>query len=281
MSTTLVKLVQFTDSHLFADPAGRLRGVPTLAALQATIAAAEADLRGADAVLATGDLVQDDPEAYLNVREAFGGLGKPVLCIPGNHDDAPTLRRVLADPPFQVCGHSDLNAWRVVLLDSSVPQRAAGALAPSQLASLEASLASAADRHVLIALHHHPVPMDSDWLDTVGLENAEDFFALIDRYPAVRAIVFGHVHQAFETTRRGVRILGTPSTCAQFLPHSRDFAVDALPPAYRVLQLEATGAVSTRIVWLSAAARERVLTEIPGSRTAALVQARMARARRP
>ena len=268
MSQSLVTLVQLTDPHLFADPDGRLRGVPTLAALQATLAAASAQIQSCHAILATGDLVQDEIGGYAHFRQAFAGLGKPVLCIPGNHDDAPALAQALQGAPFQVCGHVDILGWRVVLLDSSVARQAQGALSPAQLAALDAALTTAPGEHVLIALHHHPVSMASEWLDTVGLTNAEEFFAVIDRHPTVRGIVFGHVHQAFETTRKGVRILGTPSTCAQFLPRSRDFEVDALPPGYRVLTLSPTGQIDSQVAWLSEAQRHQLTTGGVSVRTA-------------
>jgi Icc protein len=251
VSTAPVKLVQITDPHLFGDPAGRLRGVATLAALQATLRAAAGDIAAAEAILATGDLVQDDPAGYALFRASFAALGKPVLCVPGNHDVAAELTRSLQGEPFQVGGYRDFGAWRVVLLDSSVARRAQGRLAEAELAALEQSLATAGGRHVLVALHHHPVPMASQWLDTVGLANADAFFAVIDRHPQVRGVVFGHVHQAFEGVHRGVRILGTPSTCAQFLPGARDFAVDDLPPAYRLLTLFPDGQIATSVAWLA------------------------------
>jgi Icc protein len=70
------------------------------------------------------------------------------------------------------------------------------------------------------------VPHDSRWLDSVGLHNAADLFAATDRHASVRAIVWGHVHQEFDALRKGVRLLAVPSTCAQFLPHSEQFAID-------------------------------------------------------
>ena len=54
--------------------------------------------------------------------------------------------------------------------------------------------------------------------------------------------------------RRGVRLLATPSTCAQFLPHSNEFAVDGRPPAYRRLTLQPDGTLDTEVVWVDEAA---------------------------
>jgi Icc protein len=66
----------------------------------------------------------------------------------------------------------------------------------------------------------------------------------------VRGIVWGHVHQALEGERAGVRLLATPSTCAQFAPGLDDFAIDSRPPAYRMLELLPDGSIVTEVVWV-------------------------------
>lgn len=246
-----LQLVQITDPHLFGDPAARLRGVASLPALRAVLHAAREDIAQADLILATGDLVQDDAAGYAHFHDCLAPLGKPVLAIAGNHDIGPALRGALAREPFQVHGHRDIGSWRLVMLDSSVPGRAAGALGTAELERLDARLAEAADRHALVCLHHHPVSLDSRWLDQVALENAEDFFRVIERHPHVRGVVFGHVHQAHDSHRGEVRILGTPSTCAQFMPGSERFQVDPRPPAYRRITLRPNGGLSTRLCWLA------------------------------
>ena len=131
--------------------------------------------------------------------------------------------RALATPPFQVGGYVDLGAWRIVLVDSCVPGRgAAAASAQPELRALDAALSGAiATRWCVV--HHHPVSMASRWLDAVGIENAEEFFDVLDAHRSVRAISWGHVHQCFDARRRGVRLLATPSTGAQFLPQSDEF----------------------------------------------------------
>jgi len=247
LTKSTVNLVQLTDPHLFASAEGRLRGVPTLPALRATLAAARHHISGSDAILATGDLVQDDPGGYVHFRREFAALGKPVLCVPGNHDDVPAMRAALAGAPFQLEGTFDAGAWRLVLLDSTVAGETGGALAPDMLQRLDAALAAAPQRHALVCLHHHPVRMRSRWLDSVGLANAEEFFGVLRRHAQVKAVLFGHVHQALDQMRDGLRILATPSTCSQFKPHSDDFAIDDAPPAWRTLALHADGTLATQL----------------------------------
>lgn len=247
-----LRLVQLTDQHLFGDSTRALRGVPTLPALRATLAAARADIDACDALLATGDLVQDDPGGYVHFRELMGGLGKPVLCIPGNHDDVPAMHAALDAEPFQCSGYRDFGNWRVILLDSTIVRETAGRLDDTQLALLREALESAPQQHALVCLHHHPVPLQSRWLDSVGLQNGAEFLALVRRFPGVRAVVFGHVHQAFDGERAGVRLIATPSTCSQFKPHSDDFEVDERPPAWRTFELHEDGRLETRLRWLAA-----------------------------
>jgi 3',5'-cyclic-AMP phosphodiesterase len=247
---SVVRLTHFTDPHLYASETEALRGVATLPALTAALARAQSHDWPPDALLVTGDIVQDDPGGYPHFRRLLGALGLPVLCIPGNHDEPQAMRRELAGEPFILGGHVDLGRWRIVLLDSCLPGSASGRLSSAALGELDAALGSAGKRHCIVCLHHHPVPMSSRWLDRVGLENAAEFLATIDRHPNVRAVVWGHVHQAYDALRKGVRLLATPSTCAQFLPNSDDFALDPRPPAYRTLELRADGSLLTEVVWL-------------------------------
>ncbi|NBO73229.1 MAG: phosphodiesterase [Gammaproteobacteria bacterium] len=247
-----LNLLQVTDTHLVGDAAGRQRGVVTLDALQAVLRLASKDSH--DVVLLTGDVVHDDPEGYDWARRELSALGKPVLCIPGNHDDPDLLREALAGEPFRHCGHHDFRGWRLVMLDSHVPGGAEGLLRPSELARLEIALESAGDLHVLVVLHHHPIESGSRWLDTVGLVNAKEFLDIIDRHSQVRGILWGHVHQSHDSLRRNahgeLRLMSTPSTCVQFLPKSDDFVLDTLPPGFRTLQLYADGRIDSQVRWL-------------------------------
>ncbi len=248
-----VRLLLLSDPHLFADSGGSLRGVETLGSLQRVLADVAARRLKYEAVICTGDIVNDEPEGYAHFARELAALGKPVYCIPGNHDDPSRLREALAAPPFQVGGCTDLGAWRIVLLDSVLPGKARGHLAEAELRALDAAL-SGSDRFAMICVHHHPVPMASRWLDAVGIDNADALFEVLDAHSQVRAICWGHVHQYFDARRRGVRLLATPSTCAQFMPLAEQFAVDARPPAYRRLTLRADGTLDTEVIWVEPAA---------------------------
>ena len=255
MSTAPLRIVQFTDLHLYGAADGAMRGVASLPSLEATLAAAQRRESGCDAVLLTGDLVQDDPSGYAHVRALFGSSTVPVYCIPGNHDDPAALNAALASRPFQVGGTAVHGNWLFVMLDSYVAGTPAGRLSKSELKRLEVALAAHPEHHALICLHHHPVPMASRWLDSVALANPAELFEVLDRHQNVRAVLWGHVHQAWEGSRNGVRLMCTPSTCAQFKPESDNFAIDRRPPGYRWLRLHADGHIVTAVERVEALAQ--------------------------
>lgn len=246
-----LRILHITDPHLHAERNGRLRGVATDDTLVACLQHAGASARKPDAILATGDLVQDESRAgYVRFRELVGRFGVPVYCLPGNHDDPVVMADVLSAPPFQFCGTARHGDWTLVMLNTFAAKDDGGRLAASELAALEGALARLETAHYLVALHHHPLPMGSAWLDSVPLRNPAEFLAVCDRYPRLRAVVWGHVHQASDRERRGVRLLSTPSTCAQFRPGSPTFALDDRPPGYRWLDLHEDGSIDTREVWV-------------------------------
>ncbi len=244
-----MQILQFTDPHLFGNAASSLRGVVTDSTLRDACDAAFAEVPMHAAVLVTGDLVQDDPGGYARFREILGASPKPVLCIPGNHDEPEAMRLALASPPFRFCGTHAFGAWQFVMLDSVDPGHVGGRLADSELERLERALGESA-AHTMVCLHHHPIPMGSRWIDDIGLANAEDFWRVIDRHSQVRAVTWGHVHQEFEGRRGEVRLFATPSTGAQFLPKSDRYAIDARPPAYRRFDMSGDGRIRSTIGWL-------------------------------
>lgn len=236
---------------MFADADGELRGTVTQASLQQVLDHYLAGDWRAERALITGDLIQDDSaEAYERFRELLLPLNMRMHCVPGNHDIRDLMRPVCSRPPFSYCAWEEVGNWLLLGLDSCVRGEAGGEVSDDELERLEATIAASRARHILVALHHPPIPMDSTWLDTVKLKNGEDVLQRLQQSGRVRLLVFGHVHQAYDGEHNGIRILGTPSTCRQFKPHSDEFAVDERPPAYRRIELLADGSIEEELIWV-------------------------------
>jgi len=245
-------LLQLSDPHLFADESRELYGVNTGASFRTTLTRAIAAAPGRlDAILVTGDIAEDrHPDTYRRFRSVMNEIGVQVICIPGNHEDPATMAALLDEPPLQVCGSTTIGNWRLVMLSSHDPGQDSGWLDDGELERLERELEAAYDQHVLVCMHHHAIPVGSPWLDAVGLGNADVLLSRLAAYRNVRALLTGHVHQAFDANHNGMRVLSTPSTCAQFTPNTRSCLMDLRPPGFRYLWLQPSGEIETQVVWL-------------------------------
>jgi len=242
--------VQITDCHLFAQPSGVMRGVVTRNSMIGVLRSMEGELQSCQAILATGDLAQDESEdAYRAFVALTAPLGKPVLCIPGNHDNPAFMDMQLAHQGFQIGGCATGGNWLIVMLSSHWPGNTGGKLSDKELERLKTLLGSHPEYHVLVCLHHQPIPVGSRWIDRIGLDNAEDFLRVLDQADNVRGVLWGHVHQEFQARRKDVLMMASPSTCHQFTRGSDDYAEDTLPPGYRVLDLHHDGHIHTRVCW--------------------------------
>lgn len=243
----VLRLVQITDTHLNGPEQGHLLGMKTLHSMQCVLELVSREQPTIDAMLVTGDLAQDGSvRAYEHLREALLPFDCPAFWFEGNHDEPVNMRaaaqgtdcleRVIRTPH-----------WQLILLNSQVEGAVFGYLADDQLQLLERSLQERPDLHTLISFHHHPIPMGSRWIDTIGLHNPDALHQIVQRHPQVRCILWGHVHQASDQMIGAVRYLSTPSTCIQFMPGSEDFALDSQAPGYRWLELHADGRIDTGI----------------------------------
>lgn len=247
MPAGTLHLVQVTDTHLYADPERRLLGLRTLETLRSVLAQIREEHPTPDLVLATGDLVHDASAAgYRRAAEELRTLGAPVFSLPGNHDVTAAMNAHLEAHGVSCAGELRLGGWQILMLDSVIPDEEGGRLAESELQRLEHALRDG-EGHVLICLHHQPMKVGSAWIDTMALENGEEFFRLVDACPRVRGVLWGHIHQEFDQQRGDVRLLASPSTCVQFKPRVDDFQVDEAPPGYRHLSLLPDGRIETGV----------------------------------
>lgn len=247
-----LQVLQFTDLHLVCDPDQELWGVNTYRQFTRAVKEAMTLYPGADLILLTGDLVHEpQPEAYLLLQEYISQLPFPIYRIPGNHDDPRLIDRYLSEGNLRSETIIRIGPWQIILLDSNAPAPAGGRLNKTQLQRLEEALSASPDYPALVCLHHHPVPIKSPWMDAMALVNPEEFFQVLDRHPQVQAIVWGHIHQEFDSKRQGVRLLGAPSTSTQFVPYCDHFQKDDLGPGFRWLSLHPDGGLESRVHYIA------------------------------
>jgi Icc protein len=239
-----IRVVQISDPHLFADPASRHKGIPTRETLREVIQMVRDRYARFERVVFTGDLAHDEQrETYEALRDMIGDWLPRCRLIPGNHDHRAFLRQAF---PEIVPGRrgpisfaENVGDWRLIGLDTHVPGEVRGRIADEQLDWLESVLAGNR-RPTVIFMHHPPISVESDWLDRLGLDDAESFEQLIVASPDVKLICTGHVHHDFHGRLGHAHVYTAPSTGAQFDPLAGDdeshYAFE--PPGFRVITLE-------------------------------------------
>jgi len=247
-----LKILQFTDTHIFVDSSQRFDGIDTLESLKRVIELARCNHWPPDIIVLTGDLVHDSlPDAYRRVLSALNEIEVPVYCIPGNHDDPVLMQKVLCCGKVAMTKQIVLQNWQLVLLNTYIPNTHSGLLAESEKEFLDACLKNHREKYAMICLHHHPVSIGSPWMDAMALQNPGELFAILERHDQVKSIIWGHIHQRFEQQKNGIRLLGSPSTCVQFKPKTDSYVRDDLEAGYRWLELCDDGMIHTGISRLS------------------------------
>ncbi|MTD43027.1 hypothetical protein GKE82_01570 [Conexibacter sp. W3-3-2] len=200
-------LLHLSDTHLGATPGGPVMACDPDARLATVLAAWTARGESADLVVHSGDVTDDEhPDAVRRVDEALATLGAPVLAVGGNHD-APTV--ALGGPDT-----AEVGAWRVLGARTARPGQIHGTLdVPALLHRLDAL----DDRPTVLVVHHPPRSRSThEWFQ---LDGADALLDALAARPHVRAVLSGHLHDAFALPGPGdLVLLGGPST-AQAIAH--------------------------------------------------------------
>jgi Icc protein len=235
-----------TDLHLGPTADYQCRNFNTLDSFKAVLEASEVIGDGEEMIVLTGDLASDSqPGAYQQLNNILAQKKKQAIWLPGNHDHLSLMQENFSDYPYlPVYEHEH---WAVLMVNSSVAGQPGGEISYQQLVQLEHNLERLKEKHVLVAMHHSPVSLNSQWLDEHRISNYQELYNILIAYGNVKAVITGHVHQQHEIDWQGIKVYSTPSTCFQFAEHSDQFALTDKNPAYRWLDLQPDGHIETGI----------------------------------
>ena len=257
-----LNVLQITDLHLtqqaISTHSNAVLDDVCLQRFEAVLQQALSDDVRCDLIIVTGDLVDEVESAvYDYIFATLQATNIPFVCIAGNHDvtdevgkDLPFSERALIAQPADsrlLSRHVIMtDHWQLLFLDSSIPGQVAGEIKLDDMAWLRNQLSSC-DKPALLALHHHLLPMNSEWIDAYITKNADIFWQQMAEYNSqLQVIISGHTHQEQASTHQGITVYSTPSTCYQFKPNEDEFTYDETArPGYRWLQLANNGQVAS------------------------------------
>ena len=249
-------IAQITDIHLGFDP-----GNPAEFNRKRLDQVIQRLLTGPnrpDLLLATGDLVdRGDEESYRRLANALSVCPFPVYLCMGNHDDRTHFRSQFPHIPAEdefIHYAVALDGLRLLVIDTLDPGRHGGAFCKKRAEWLAARLDEDATTPTIIVMHHPPVEVGIDWMNTHADEPWVLRFAqTIAGRSQVQALICGHLHRAIVAPWQGTTVTICPSTAPQValdlspidpdMPDNRPMII-ADPPAYALHRWTEKGLVS-------------------------------------
>lgn len=212
-----VLIAQITDIHLGFEPDNPAEF--NRKRLDQLIAHLNSSVNRPDLLLATGDLVdRGDIASYRRLKNALSLAPCPVLYAMGNHDERANFHAVFPETVMEdgfVQYVVDVPKGRLIVVDTLEEGRHGGAFCERRAAWLNARLTEAPQTPTVIVMHHPPVEVGIDWMNTHPDEPWVKRFAdAIAGHYQVKALLCGHLHRAITAPWKGV----TVSICCSSAP---------------------------------------------------------------
>jgi Icc protein len=224
-----LKILQISDTHLFADEKETLNGVNTYQAFKDLITHLnKTELHDTDLIYLTGDLSQDETsQSYEKIVALLDPLDIPIYWIPGNHDNLETLEATFKK------GHNFFNSrrlstihWNFIFLNTQLDGTPEGFLNDKELQALRAEMESPqTSKLTAIVMHHHPIEVNTPLIDKLMLKNKDAFWDIVSN-TNVKLIICGHVHGDYQFQHQNIFIETSPASCYQFVKQTTEFAME-------------------------------------------------------
>lgn len=203
-------LIQISDCHI--DDQVESMGVDTHANLASVVKAVTK--HNCDTLLITGDLTHNGTlNSYQVLQRMLMPIKSRIVVLGGNHDKIENLNQVFSE---QLISKFSLGNWEIITIDSTQTLDNSGYVTKKALDQLAQDLQNSVAKYNIVALHHPIVSMQSDWDDSLSLENADELFNVMNKYPKIKAVLWGHAHQASEFDNNDVALISCPSTALQY-----------------------------------------------------------------
>ncbi|WP_020396198.1 metallophosphoesterase [Thiolinea disciformis] len=256
-----LRLLQITDTHCFSDDHTSLfwSALPVKPNQSLQRLLAHFQRHAADALIISGDLAQEESLAtYQRLNQHLALAPAPVYVLPGNHDVPELMAQVFQAPTSHAHFQTSANFgfWHCYFLDTSLAGHGAGYLSQQKLDALRLWFEQLApEDFVLLFMHHHPITIGSGWMESHGLQQAEQFWDCVAPFPQLKAIGFGHIHNSHQGSYqlpdgRIIPVLGTPATCVQLAHTQATIQFEHTRSGWREWLLAADGTLSSNVHFL-------------------------------
>lgn len=234
-------VAQITDTHIKLPGKLAYQKVDTASMLRDCVSELQKLKQQPDVILLTGDLVDlGRPEEYEHLLSILAPFKQRIIAVPGNHDERGAMRAAfrsggyLPDEGFLHFAIDDDYPFRLIGLDTLIPNEGGGELCAERLDWLDRTLRRRPGQPAVVLMHHPPFATGIGHMDRIGLKGAVGFAEIMRRHAQVELILCGHLHRTIRATVGGRPALTCPSPAHQV-------ALDIDPGAPSAFRMEPPG----------------------------------------
>lgn len=247
------KIIQITDLHLNKSKKTATNGINTYDSANMVLNRIKKFENDIDLIVLSGDLSNDNSvESYDHLECLLEDFQLPIYLMSGNHDSPSLLKKLTRRENISLKNFESFDNWGIFMFNTKKDNSPNGLLKNEELEYFDEILLNNSYDNIIIFLHHHPVLIGSDSMDSMIIENADLLIKRIKLSNKIKAVCWGHIHNEFYLDIGSTRLFSTPSTCYQAKEKTRKFEIDAEAlPGYRKIILDTDGSFTTEVIRIS------------------------------
>ena len=251
----MIKIIQITDIHMLSNEETDIYGINPYSLLNKLIESIKL-IEDVDCIIITGDIAnRGEYDAYIIVNKLFRELSCPIYWLQGNHDLSEVMLQVSNKVTIQSDKSFIIKNTKFILLQSVMrdegdlsSNKARGYLFDYEMSFLKRELEENNFNSCVVALHHPPV-LSNSWADRRILDNRLEFIALLEQFPKVKLVLYGHQHIAQRTIVNGINYISSPPTSFHYDPNGERFSILGNRHGFGIIIIDNEGHVKVENVY--------------------------------
>ena len=127
--------------------------------------------------------------------------------------------------------------------------KARGYLFDYEMTFLKRELEENDFENCIIALHHPPV-LSNSWADRRILDNRLEFISLIEKFPKVKGVLYGHQHIAQHTIINDINYICSPPTSFHYDPNGARFSILKNKQGFGIVNIDNSSNIQCEFLYL-------------------------------
>jgi len=239
-----VKIIHLTDTHILGAERANVYGIDVALQLKKALKSIEKYHSDANFIVITGDLVDVATyDSYELLDKILSKSKIPIYLIVGNHDSRDYFSQFF--PEFIngkfVQYTQQFEDKNFIFLDTLVEEERYGMMCQDRLGWLEEQLGLHPELSTYLFMHHHPIDSGLYEMDVIADFRSKDpFWEIVDRYPNIKHISFGHIHRIMHAYKGSVSMHATRSTTFQvsYQPDTQlEYLTNQEKPTYAIMDI--------------------------------------------